>query len=121
MQCPHMGPLYSRCFISSLLPICLRNKRGFAMILGKASGQEIPPLTVDMLAAIAEDARRSGALAELRLATACLLTFAGFLCFSELVTLRHCYILIQRQHMSSHIYSVYSNTAKLTGYARVMR
>ena len=70
-----------------------------------------------MLAAIAEDARRSGALAELRLATACLLTFAGFLCFSELVTLRHCYILIQRQH-NAHIYS---NTAKLTGYARVMR
>ena len=45
-------------------------------------------------AAIVEDAHRLGALADLRLATACLLAFAGFLSFNELVALRSCYISI---------------------------
>ena len=71
-----------------------------------------------MLAAIVKDEHRSGALTYLRLATAFLLTFAGFLRFSELVTLRQCDILIQRECMSLHIDS---NTAKLIGYGRMMR
>ena len=72
------------------------------------------PVTVDILAAIVQDAHHSGALADLRLATACLLAFAGFLRFNELLTLRPCDILIQKGHMSMHI-------AKLTSSRRATR
>ena len=50
------------------------------------------PLTVDMLERIVDDAEKSGALSGLRLATACLLGFAGFLRFDELIRLRPCEI-----------------------------
>ena len=46
------------------------------------------PVTVEMLEAIVADAQQSGSLADLRLATACVLGFAGFLRFNELVNLR---------------------------------
>ena len=71
-------------------------------------------VTVDMLAAIVEDAHHSGALVDLRLATACLLAFVGFLCFNELVALRPCDMLIQKGRMSLH-------RAKLTSYGRATR
>ena len=37
------------------------------------------PVTLEMLGAMVEDANRSGSLSDLRLVTACLLSFAGFL------------------------------------------
>ena len=40
------------------------------------------PITVETLEAIVQDAEGSGTLADLRLATACLLGFSGFLRFS---------------------------------------
>ena len=46
------------------------------------------PLTVEMLERVVEDARLSGTLSDLRLATAYLLSFVGFLHFSELVEIR---------------------------------
>ena len=48
------------------------------------------PVTVDMLEAIVADANRSGSLSDLRLATACLLGFSGFLRSGELLNLRPC-------------------------------
>ena len=45
---------------------------------------------VDMLEAIFADANGSGTLSDLRLATACLLGFAGFFHFQEIVDLRAC-------------------------------
>ena len=48
------------------------------------------PITVETLEAIVLDAEGSGTLADLRLATACLLGFSGFLRFSELINLRPC-------------------------------
>ena len=46
------------------------------------------PVTVEMLDATVQDAERSGTLSDLRLATACLLGFTGFLQFDELIHLR---------------------------------
>ena len=48
------------------------------------------PVSVEMLEAMVKDAESSGTLSDLRLVTACLLSFAGFLRSSELVELRPC-------------------------------
>ena len=48
------------------------------------------PVTVEMLEAMVNDAESSGTLSDLRLVTACLLAFSGFLRSSELVELRPC-------------------------------
>ena len=61
------------------------------------------PATVEMLAAMVKDAQCSCALADLRLATACLLTFAGFLHSRELVGLRACNIVVYQDHATVHI------------------
>ena len=61
------------------------------------------PVTVDMLATIVKDADRSGSLMDLRLATACLLAFSGFLRFSELICLRPCDFEISREMMKIRI------------------
>ena len=57
------------------------------------------PITVKILAAIVTDAEKSNSLADLSMATACLLSYAGFLHFDELVQIK-----AQEIHMSdSHI------------------
>ena len=61
------------------------------------------PVTVEMLEAIVADAHQSGTLMELRLATACVLGFAGFLRFNELVNLKPCNIKIQDDMLRIHI------------------
>jgi len=61
------------------------------------------PITVVMLEAIVSDAERSGRLTDLRLATACLLGFSGFLRFDELINLRPCDFDIQTSMMSVKI------------------
>ena len=48
------------------------------------------PLTSGMIQAVVQDADHSGSLSDMRLATACLLGYAGFLCFNELVNLLAC-------------------------------
>ena len=50
--------------------------------------QKKKPINVEMLAAIVADAEQSNSLADLRLATACLLSYAGFLRFDELVQIK---------------------------------
>ena len=57
------------------------------------------PITVETLEAIVLDAEGSGTLADLCLATACLLGFSGFLRFSELINLRPCDFKISEEMM----------------------
>ena len=61
------------------------------------------PVTVEMLNAIVQDAERSGSLSDLRLATACLLGFAGFLRFDELIHLRPCDFTVTEEMMKIKI------------------
>ena len=55
------------------------------------------PITTEMLEAIAQDATTSGSLSNLRLATVCLLGFASFLHFDELINLRPCDFELQAE------------------------
>ena len=52
------------------------------------------PITKEMLEKLVADADKNGTLSNIQLATACLLPFAGFLRFDELVQLRPCDIEI---------------------------
>lgn len=61
------------------------------------------PVMVEMLEAIVTNAQQSGSLSDLRLATACLLAFASFLRFNELVNLKPTNIQIQGDTMRIHI------------------
>ena len=61
------------------------------------------PVTVDMLSMIVQDALKTDSLSDVRLATACLLSYAGFLRFNELIRLRPADIKIQDAMMSLHI------------------
>ena len=61
------------------------------------------PVTVKMLEAVVQDARSSGRLSDLRLATACLMGFAGFLRSDELINLRPRDITIDAEMMSMKI------------------
>ena len=83
-------------------PFVCATKDGLQRSLAKPVVKKAP-VTVDMLAAIVRDARTSGKLADLRLATACLLAFAGFLHFSELASLRPCDIVVNREMLTIHI------------------
>ena len=58
------------------------------------------PVTVSMLEVIVQDARDSESLSDIRLATACLLSYAGFLRFNELVRFRPVDIKIEEAMMS---------------------
>ena len=61
------------------------------------------PFSVAMLQAIVHDAQLRNTLASLRLASACLLSFAGFLRFDELANLQCCDISIGQHHMTLQI------------------
>lgn len=52
--------------------------------------QKKEPITADMLKAMVQDTMKHTTLSNVRLTTACLLAFAGFLRFSELVNIRPC-------------------------------
>ena len=69
------------------------------------------PITVEMLDAIVQDSARSGSLSDLRLATACLLGFSGFLRFDELVNLRPFDFTITEEMMQIKI--IHSKTDQL--------
>ena len=56
-----------------------------------------------MLSEIVQDAKKSASLSNLRLATTCLLVFVGFLCFSELISLRPCDITMHENAIKLHI------------------
>ena len=52
------------------------------------------PITPDMLSELVKDVNKNPSLSNVRLATACLLAFAAFLRFDELVHIRPCNIAI---------------------------
>lgn len=60
------------------------------------------PVTVAMLEAIVDNTEQSGSLADLYLATACIIGYAAFLCFNELVHIR-------AQDISQRRFCVYSD------------
>ena len=60
------------------------------------------PITPAMLEDMVEDAKNRS-LADLRLTTACLLSYAGFLRFNELVNIRPCDITIDKEKMVLYI------------------
>ena len=47
-------------------------------------------MTIEMLEAIVDNAERSGSLSDLKLATACLLGFSGFMQAAEVLEFRPC-------------------------------
>ena len=61
------------------------------------------PFTVELLEVLIKNAHNSDSLSDLRLATACLLSFAGFLRFNELVNLRPSNIKIKGNMMRIQI------------------
>jgi len=61
------------------------------------------PFKAQMLATIANDARRTNTLASLRLGAACLLSFAGFLRFDELANVNVCDLEIGREFLKLKI------------------
>ena len=61
------------------------------------------PIIVEMLEALVQNTQESDSLSDLRLATACLLSFAGFFRFNELVNLRPLDIKIDDNMMRIHI------------------
>ena len=61
------------------------------------------PVTAAMLEAIVDDAERSGSLADLRLATACVIGYAAFLRFNELVHIKAVDIKVKESFMSIQI------------------
>ena len=83
-------------------PFVKATQEGLQRILAKPIVKK-EPMTVEMLEAIVKDAERSSRLSDLRLATACLLGFSGFLRFDELIELRPCDIVIGAEMMTIHI------------------
>lgn len=83
-------------------PFVQATLEGLQRILAKPVTKK-RPVSVELLRNIVEDATKSDSLADIRLATACLLSFAGFLRFSELVNLRPCDIKIQGTVMTLHL------------------
>jgi len=61
------------------------------------------PMTVDMIKAVVLDAERTGSLSDMQLATACVLSYAGFLRFSELVELKPADFAINKGTMTIQI------------------
>ena len=65
--------------------------------------QKKKPITAEMLASIVTDAEQSNSLADFRLATACLISYAGFLRFDELVQIKAQEIHIYDNYMTISI------------------
>ena len=61
------------------------------------------PFTVEMLKAIVDDTKQNCSLVNLRLASACLLAFAGFLRFDELANIKVTNLTIGPQHLTVQI------------------
>ena len=85
-----------------LCPFLRTTLEGLQRILARPVTKKTP-VYVELLARIVEDASRSGSLSDLRLATACLLSFAGFLRFNELIHIRPCDIKVQEGWMSMYL------------------
>ena len=75
-------------------PIVRATLEGLQRMLAKPVVKKVP-VTVEILERMVEDSEQSGTLSDLRLITACLLSFAGFLRFSELIHIRPCDISVR--------------------------
>ena len=82
-------------FISTIL-------EGLRRTLAKPTVKKAP-ITVDILKAMVEDTEKNTTLSNVRLTTACLLGFAGFLCFDELAKLRATDLSIDAEKLTLHI------------------
>ena len=60
-------------------------------------------MIVEILKAIKEDTKRNGSQANIRLASACLLAFAGFLRFHELANIKVCDLSFSPHHLTIQI------------------
>jgi len=85
-------------------PLVKATLQGLQRMLAKPVCKKTP-VTVEMLEQMVADAKQSGSLADMRLTTACLVAFAGFLRFSELIeiqtgdiSLRHDAMVIKLLH-----------------------
>jgi len=68
-------------------PLVKATLQGLQRMLAKPVCKKTP-VTVKMLEQMVADAKQSGSLADMCLTTACLIAFAGFLRFSELIEIR---------------------------------
>ena len=83
-------------------PLVQATLEGLKRILAKPVTKK-NPMTVDILTDIVEDAEKNPTLSNIRLATACLLAYAGFLRADELISLRPCDICIFQDKMTIRI------------------
>ena len=79
-------------------PIIKTTLEGLKKLLAKPVNKKLP-FTVDMLKAIVQDAKESDTLANIGLASACLLSFAGFLRFDELANIHPCDLSVGPDHL----------------------
>ena len=79
-------------------PIVKTTLDGLKRLLANPVNKKLP-FTVDMLKVILQDAKESDTLANIRLASACLLSFAGFLRFDELANIRPCDLSVDPDHL----------------------
>ena len=77
-------------------PLVKAMLEGMQWLLAKSAVKKAP-ITPAMLDDMVEDAKKSCSLADLRLTTACLLAYAGFLRFKRLVNIKPCDITIHEE------------------------
>ena len=79
-------------------PIVKTILEGLKRLLAKPVNKKLL-FTVDMLKAIVQDAQESNTLANVRLASACLLSFAGFLRFDKVANICPCDLSVGPDHL----------------------
>jgi len=94
-----VGALSGWLTIPNKIAICATSAGGFEEIPCQASKKK-EPFTVEMLRAIVTDAMEERSLADIRLASACLLAFAGFLRYDEVSNIRPCDIKFEAEHIT---------------------
>ena len=113
MPCSFMNLFYSRFTPPPSHPFVKATLEGLQCSLAKPVTKK-EPITLDMLEAMVKDAEKSGSLSDLRLATACSLGFAVFLCFDELIHLRSC-DFVSRKRDGDYTYCLQQNGSAATG------
>ena len=83
-------------------PMVQETLQGLKRTLSKPV-QKKRPITKEMIMDIVADATKHPSLANIRLATACLLAFSGFLRFDELIHIRPCDLTIDAVMAKIHI------------------
>ena len=86
----------------SLHPFAKATLEGLQRSLAKPVVKK-EPITLEMLEAMVDDANKSCSLSDLRLVTACLLSFAGFLRFNEMTNLRPCDFALSQEMLKIRI------------------